>query len=78
MAAIEFMRNWAFSQPFTDFMKAILSTTIILLLSTALAGCWTYSRPDLQTGCQKTSYGLAIVWVSTQDCGLVADASATP
>src|SRR5208337_3839771 len=51
----------------------ILSTTIVALLSTALAGCWIYSRPDLQTGCQKTSYGLAIVWVSTQDCGVAAD-----
>jgi hypothetical protein len=53
-------------------MKSILSTTIIALFSTALGGCWTYSRSDLETGCQKTSYGLAIVWVSTQDCGLDA------
>jgi hypothetical protein len=53
-------------------MKAILSTTIIALLSTAMAGCWTYSRHDLETGCKKTSYGLAIAWVSTQDCGLGA------
>ena len=34
---------------FTHFMKAILSTTIVALLSTALAGCWIYSRPDPQT-----------------------------
>jgi len=57
--------------------KATLSMMVIALLSIALAGCWTYSRPDLQTGCQKTSYGVGIVWASTQDCGLVADASAT-
>jgi len=59
-------------------MKAILSTTIVALLSTALAGCWIYSRPDLQTGCQKTSYGITIIWFSTEDCGLAADANATP
>jgi hypothetical protein len=53
-------------------MKAILSTRIIALFSTALAGCWTYSRTDLDTSCEKTSYGLAIVWVSTEDCGVDA------
>jgi hypothetical protein len=61
-------------------LKAFLSMTFVALLSTALAGCWTYSRPDPMTGCQQTSYGVGIVWASTQDCGgggVVADASAT-
>jgi len=58
-------------------MKAILSTTIVAILSTTLAGCWFYSRPD-PAGCQKTSYGLAILWFSTEDCGVAADPSATP
>lgn len=58
-------------------MKAILSMTIVAILSVAIAGCWFYSRPD-PAGCQKTSYGLGILWYSTKDCGVAADAGATP
>jgi len=60
-------------------MKAILSMTIVTMLSAAMAGCWVYSRPDATAaGCQKTSYGLGVAWTSTEDCGPAADASPTP
>jgi hypothetical protein len=49
-------------------MKAIISMTIVAILSTALAGCWFYSRPDTSTGCQKTTYGLAVATTSSENC----------
>jgi len=58
-------------------MKAILSTTIVALLSTALAGCWFYSRPDEATGCRKNTYGVAIAAATTENCP-PADSSAQP
>ena len=48
-------------------MKAIFSMTIVALFSTALAGCWFYSRPDA-AGCQKTTYGVAIATTSSENC----------
>jgi len=58
-------------------MKAILSMTIVALLSTTLAGCWLYSRPDTATGCQKTTYGVAIASTSSENCP-PANSSAPP
>jgi hypothetical protein len=49
-------------------MKAIFSITIVALFSTALAGCWFYSRPDEATGCEKTTYGLAVATTSSENC----------
>jgi hypothetical protein len=49
-------------------MKAIISITIVALFSTALAGCWFYSRPDTATGCEKTTYGLAVATTSSENC----------
>jgi hypothetical protein len=59
-------------------MKAILSMAIVAALSTALAGCWVYSRPvgDPDPGCQKTTYGIAIATTSTEKC--TPDATASP
>ncbi|MGH7925220.1 MAG: hypothetical protein ACREQH_11595 [Candidatus Binatus sp.] len=59
-------------------MKAILSMAIVAICSTALAGCWLYSRPDTSTGCQKTTYGLAVATTSTEDCPPAPEAGATP
>jgi hypothetical protein len=59
-------------------MKAILSMAIVALFSTALAGCWFYSRPDTSSGCQKTTYGVAIASTSTENCAPAPAASATP
>ena len=49
-------------------MKATISMTIVALFSTGLAGCWFYSRPDTSTGCQKTTYGVAVATTSTEAC----------
>ena len=49
-------------------MKPIISMTIVAIFSTALAGCWFYSRPDTSTGCQKTTYGVAVDTTSTEKC----------
>jgi hypothetical protein len=50
-------------------MKAIFSMTIFALLSTALAGCWFYSRPDsTAAGCQKTTYGVVTATSTTENC----------
>ncbi|HXN12766.1 MAG TPA: hypothetical protein VN865_06675 [Candidatus Acidoferrales bacterium] len=49
-------------------MKAILAMTIVALFSTALAGCWFYSRPDTSTGCQKTTYGVVTATSSNENC----------
>ena len=57
-------------------MKAIFSMTIVALFSTALAGCWFYSRPDA-AGCQKTTYGVAIATTSSENCP-PADAGKPP
>ena len=46
-------------------MKPILSMTIVALFSTALAGCWFYSRPDA-SGCQKTTYGVVAATTTTE------------
>ncbi len=61
-------------------MKAILSMTIVALFSTALAGCWVYSRQtgDPDPGCQKTTYGIAIATTSTEHCDTPADATPPP
>lgn len=61
-------------------MKAIISMTIVALFSTALAGCWFYSRPDATAaGCQKTTYGVVTATSTTESCPSPApDASATP
>jgi hypothetical protein len=59
-------------------MKAIFSMILVALFSTALAGCWFYSRPDSTSpDCQKTTYGLALATTSSQDCP-PADASTPP
>ncbi len=58
-------------------MKPIFSMTIVALFSTALAGCWFYSRPDTATGCQKTTYGVVTATTSTENCP-PADASKPP
>ena len=50
-------------------MKAIFSMTIVALFSTALAGCWFYSRPDsTAAGCQKTTYGVVTATSTTENC----------
>jgi hypothetical protein len=59
-------------------MKAIFSMTIVALLSTALAGCWFYSRPDsTAAGCQKTTYGVVTATSTTENCPPPAEAGAT-
>jgi hypothetical protein len=60
-------------------MKAIISITIVALFSTALAGCWFYTRPDENAApCRKTTYGIAIATTSTESCPPDADAGGTP
>jgi hypothetical protein len=49
-------------------MKAIVSITGVVILSMALTGCWFYSRPDSTTGCQKTTYGVALSSSSSESC----------
>jgi hypothetical protein len=50
-------------------MKAIPSMMFLALFSTALAGCWFYSRPDPVTpDCRRTTYGVAIASTSTENC----------
>lgn len=58
-------------------MKSIFSMTIVALFSTALAGCWFYSRPDTATGCQKTTYGVVTATTSAENCP-PSDASKPP
>jgi hypothetical protein len=58
-------------------MKQIISMTIVAILSASLAGCWFYSRPDTSTGCQKTTYGLAVATTSSENCP-PADAGTQP
>ena len=58
-------------------MKPIFSMIIVALFSTALAGCWFYSRPDTASGCQKTTYGVAIATTSSENCP-PAEASTPP
>jgi len=44
---------------------------IIAVAATALSSCWYYSRPtDTASGenCQKTSYGLAMIDTSNENC----------
>ncbi|HEY6299604.1 MAG TPA: hypothetical protein VIW95_08160 [Candidatus Binatus sp.] len=58
-------------------MKTFLSMTIVALFSTALAGCWFYSRPDsTAAGCQKTTYGVVTATSTSENCP--PDASAPP
>jgi len=59
-------------------MKAIFSIIVVWLFSTALAGCWFYSRPDSTTGCQKTTYGVALSSTSSENCTPAPEAGATP
>jgi len=59
-------------------MKAIISMTIVALFSTALAGCWFYSRPDTATGCQQTTYGVALSSTTSENCSPTPEAAATP
>ena len=54
-------------------MKTFLSMTIVALFSTALAGCWFYSR-DTAVGCQKTSYGILVASTTSENCTPAADA----
>ena len=51
-------------------MKPIVSIAVVALCSTALAGCWFYSRPegDPSAGCQKTTYGVAMATTSNTNC----------
>jgi hypothetical protein len=50
-------------------MKAIISILVVAIFSTALAGCWFYSRPDATAaGCQKTTYGIVTATTSTENC----------
>ena len=59
-------------------MKAILSMTIVALFSTALAGCWFYSRPDATAaGCQKTTYGVVTATSTTENCPPAAETPGT-
>jgi len=59
-------------------MKAIASITGVAILSIALSGCWFYSRPDSSTGCQKTTYGVALSSTSSESCSPAPEAAATP
>jgi hypothetical protein len=59
-------------------MKAITSIIVVGLFSIALAGCWFYSRPDTATGCQKTTYGVALSSTSSENCTPAPEAGATP
>jgi hypothetical protein len=55
-------------------MKAIFSMTIVALLSTSVAGCWFYSRPDsTAAGCQKTTYGVVTATSTTENCPPAAE-----
>jgi hypothetical protein len=56
-------------------MKSIVTITIVALFSTALAGCWFYTRPDPATSCQKTTYGVAVAATSSEDCEPAPQAS---
>ena len=50
-------------------MKTIVTVTIAAMLSTALTGCWFYSRPDATAaGCQKTTYGIATATTTNENC----------
>jgi hypothetical protein len=57
-------------------MKAILTMTIAALFSSALAGCWFYSRPDTASGCQKTTYGVVTATNTSESCPPAAEAGA--
>jgi hypothetical protein len=43
---------------------------LLALCSMLLAGCWFYSRPegDPNSGCEKTTYGVAIASTSSTSC----------
>jgi len=58
-------------------VNKILRMTIVALLSTALAGCWLYSR-DTVAGCQKTTYGILVASTTTVDCTPAPDAGTPP
>jgi hypothetical protein len=50
-------------------MKTIISMAMVALFSTALTGCWFYTRPDTAaSGCQKTTYGIAIAATTSENC----------
>ena len=60
-------------------MRAIVSMSVVAIVSMAMAGCWFYSRPDpTLAGCQKNSYGFVVPLTSTEDCAPAPEASATP
>jgi len=59
-------------------MKAIISIVGIAIFSTALVGCWFYTRPDTTTGCQKTTYGVALSSTTSENCSPAPEAGATP
>jgi len=57
-------------------MKAIVTMTIAAMLSTALTGCWFYSRPDATAaGCQKTTYGIVTATTTNESCPPAAEAA---
>jgi hypothetical protein len=60
-------------------MKAIISTTILVLFSTALTGCWFYTTPDATAaGCQKTTYGVVTATSTSENCPPAAADSGAP
>jgi hypothetical protein len=59
-------------------MRKIVSIGIVAVFSAALAGCWGYSSQDATTGCQKTTYGVAVASTSSENCPPASDATARP
>jgi hypothetical protein len=59
-------------------MKAIVSIIGVAILSIALSGCWVYSHPDSTTGCQQTTYGVALSSSTSESCPPAPEAAATP
>jgi hypothetical protein len=59
-------------------MRKTISMAIIALFSTALTGCWFYTRPDTSSGCQKTTYGVVMATSTTENCPPAAAESGAP
>jgi hypothetical protein len=59
-------------------MRTIFSVIFVALFSTAVTGCWFYTRPDsTAAGCQKTTYGVVTATTTSENCP-PADAGSSP
>ncbi|MGB8682756.1 MAG: hypothetical protein WCD12_07730 [Candidatus Binatus sp.] len=59
-------------------MRKTISMAIIALFSTALTGCWFYTRPDTSSGCQKTTYGVVTATSTSENCPPATSADTPP